>query len=130
MTNRVYKLKQELKDIEETVKSLRYTQAVIITDMPKGTGISDETAQKAEKIIDNYTKRYNELLDKIEEEYEMQKALTDAIASLTPDEQKVIKKRYVDGIKWDYIPAHVNMARGHCFRVHDRAMYKLLTLIR
>lgn len=129
MTETVYKINKEIEDIKEAVKALRHVEAIVIDGMPHSSMISDDTYHKAQKVVDEYNKRLQQLLERIESEYEKQREITDLIVALTPDERKIIEARYLLGIRWDYIPAKVYMSRRECFYKHDAAINKMINKI-
>jgi len=45
---------------------------------------------------------------------------------LDPDERDVIRARYVEKAGWELIPDKIYMSRAKCFRVHNRAILKIL----
>lgn len=128
MTKRVYRIKDEINNIEEAIKYIRYARSVNYSEVPGKSGIQDETYQKAEKIIDSYEKRLNHLLDKIERIYNTQTEITDLLERLSAEERNVIKARYQDGLSWDKITFKVHMSRSACFKCHDRAVKKLVEM--
>jgi len=130
MTYRLGSIKKEIENAKEEVQAIREIDSVVLDGMPKGKGIiSDPTYHKARKIVDKYDKRIKELLTQQEIIMDKQNKLTDIMRTLTAEEYNIIKAKYWDGIKWDFLPAIVNMSRRTCFNVHDKAMFKMLQLL-
>lgn len=129
MTEKVNGIKREMELTRDSIVVLREGKAVVIDGMPHGYTVSDSTCQKVEKIMDIYEKRMNELCDEVEEIIGDQQRVTDLLRWLDPDEYRVIKARYIDGIKWDYIPGEIYISRKQCFRIHDKAVLKMIAKI-
>lgn len=49
---------------------------------------------------------------------------------LNEKERTIICYRYVDGMSWDFIPDKVRFSRTHCFRIHDKALEKMLKFLK
>lgn len=127
MTEKIHGIKKEIDEINAGIEALREsTKTIIITDMPKGGGISDDTYNRVQKIVDEYEKRLNKLTDDLERWLSKQTKTTDLLRDLTPDEYKVIEARYIDGIKWDFVPGRIAYSRKQCFRLHDTAINKMI----
>lgn len=126
MTKTVYRLQEEIALIKESVNSIREAKAYNPSGLPSGNGFKDETYEKAVKITEEYEKRLNKLLEKVEAIYASQKKITSLMEMLTEEERKIIEARYILGLKWDIIPMRTYMSRATCFRHHDGAIAKMI----
>jgi len=127
MASQISKMEAEMKTIGEAVDSIRHMQ-----EMGLGAARSKESSETCRKMQDmlwEYESRFKVLLERIEKIYKRQNVLTDGLAVLTADEQAIIKKRYFEKLKWDFIPLKVHISRRQCFRIHDCAMEKLMRMI-
>ena len=104
---------------------MRQLTAVQCDGMPHGTGTSDPTAKAAAEIVDLYDKRISELKERVCIILDYNRKVEDMLNVLDRDERRVITARYIDGIRWDYIPGRVHISRAWCFRLKARAMKKM-----
>jgi len=118
-------LRREIERVNDKVDAMRDVSAKSYSAV-SGGGLSDVTYLKAEKVVDQYDKEIQRLLDEIGEIQLGRERLNGLLAMLDPEERDVIAGRYIDGIKWDFLPRKVHMSRAKCFRVHDRAIGKML----
>lgn len=121
-------IEKEIKSIKADCQSLREYQAVVIDDMPHSTTVQDTIGNKASKIIDIYEKRITELMDKLEKQIIEKNKLLNLISELTIDEQDVLRAKYIDGLRWEYIPGKINISRAKCFYLHKIAVNKLINI--
>lgn len=119
-------IEKEIKSIKADCQSLREYQAVVIDDMPHSTTVQDTIGNKASKIIDIYEKRITELMDKLEKQIIERNKLLNLISELTIEEQDVLRAKYIEGLRWEYIPGKINMSRRKCFYLHEQAVNKLI----
>lgn len=125
MTETVYRIEKEIKDIEQSVADVRYMQSAISKNVPsKSSG--DATLDKAIQVIELYQKRHKELVDGLANTYCIQQSITDALGILSAEEHKIINLRYFKKIRWDYMSAYMYMSRASCFRLHDKAIAKMV----
>jgi|GEM_PF-6195195 len=94
---------KELDFIREKINVLCSVGASTLTDMPHGTGISDNTFNAVDGIIDlkeTYNERSKVIAKELKEFYQ-QKALVEWIyPKLRPLHQEIIDKRYYKNMKW------------------------------
>ena len=121
-------IEKEIRSIKEDCQSLREYQAVVIDDMPHGTTINDTVGNTAAKIIDIYEKRITELMDKLEKQIIEKNKLLNLISELTIEEQDVLRAKYIDGLRWEYIPGKINISRAKCFYLHKIAVNRLINI--
>ncbi len=112
-------LKQRAAEFEERIKSLR---AVIIDGMPKKQGVKDsigELIAELESIEREYLIK-NELAIK-----ELVKIET-AISTLEiPAERILLRKRYIEGKRWEQIAEDMSYSIRQIHRLHSKALRKL-----
>ena len=68
----------------------------VLTGMPHDSGVSDQTYNAVEKIIDLYQVEINELSAKVNELIDRKKWLDKAYTTLTEDERRIVCLRYND----------------------------------
>lgn len=125
----IKEIEAEISDIKESIISMREFKAVQLTGMPKGSRISSITEEAAEKIIDIYERRINDvLLPRIKNIIALKELAEELIERLTEDERELIEQRYVYRVRWQNIPHHLHMSRSLCFKTHSSAMKKMLGL--
>ena len=121
-------IEKEIRSIKEDCQSLREYQAVVIDDMPHSTTINDTVGNTAAKIIDIYEKRITELMEKLEKQIIEKNKLLNLISELTIEEQDVLRAKYIDGLRWEYIPGKINISRAKCFYLHKIAVNRLINI--
>lgn len=126
VTEKIYGIEKEIELAREEIRAIRESVGATLGGMPRGSAVSDPTYRKAQKIIDKFDKRVESLLEERERIMEGQQRLTDLLKQLDRDEYSVIKARYLEGTRWDYIPMKVYVSRAQCFNLHDRAIGKMI----
>ena len=121
-------IEKEIRSIKEDCQSLREYQAVVIDDMPHSTTINDTVGNTASKIIDIYEKRITELMEKLEKQIIEKNKLLNLISELSIEEQNILRAKYIDGLRWEYIPGKINICRTVCFEKHKKAVNKLIKM--
>lgn len=105
--NRIHALREEIKrDYErmEELRSLAESTTQTLSDMPRGSGVSDKVARYAAQIVDLQISILGHRLDAIEEE----KKITDYVSTITdPLIRLIIKLRHVDLLKWQDIAQQI-----------------------
>lgn len=115
----------EIQALKRDIEYMRQLTAVQCDGMPRGTVTSDPTAKAAAEIVDLYDKRIAELKERVCIILDNNRKVEDMLNVLGRDERRVITARYIDGIRWDYIPGRVHISRAWCFRLKARAMKKM-----
>lgn len=105
--NGISALREEIKrDYEriEELRSLAESTTQTLSDMPRGSGVSDKVARYAAQIVDLQISILGHRLDAIEEE----KKITDYVSTITdPLIRLIIKLRHVDLLKWQDIAQQI-----------------------
>lgn len=115
----------EIEDYKKDIDDMRQLTAVRYDGMPHGTGTSDPTAKAAAEIVDLYDKRIRELRERVQVILDNNRRVEEMLGTLSRDERRVITARYIEGIRWDYIPGRIHISRAWCFRLKTRAMKKM-----
>ncbi|MCL2461418.1 MAG: hypothetical protein FWF44_02030 [Defluviitaleaceae bacterium] len=121
-------IRREIERVNDRIDAMRDLSARTYSMASGGRSLSDVTYLKAEKIIDTYDREITALLDEIGAIQRGRARLNGMLAALSPEERDVITAKYLDNIKWDFMPEKVHISRAQCFRVHDRAIVKMLNM--
>ena len=115
----------EIQALKRDIEYMRQLTAVQRDGMPHGTGTSDPTARQAIEIADIYDKRIAELNGRVRMIMDNRRLVEQMLDILSRDERRVITARYIDNIRWDYIPGKVHISRRNCFRLEEKALKKI-----
>ena len=115
----------EIQALKRDIEYMRQLTAVQCDGMPHGTGTSDPTARQAIEIADIYDKRIAELNGRVRTIMDNRRLVEQMLDILSRDERRVITARYIDNIRWDYIPGRINISRAWCFKLEKRALKKI-----
>lgn len=124
---------ERIKDInlqirlqKETQESMRDIGAVKIDGMPHTNGLSDPVCGAAIKIVDRVEMNIKDLVSELTKIYEMREMMRKLLSSLDDEEYRVISLRYIRHIRWSGLPSRIHCSRSTVFRIHDRAIRKLM----
>lgn len=124
---------ERIKDIniqirlqKETQESMRDIGAVKIDGMPHTNGLSDPVCGAAIKIVDRVEMNIKDLVSELTKIYEMREMMRKLISCLDDEEYRVISLRYIRHIRWSGLPSRMHCSRSTVFRIHDRAIRKLM----
>lgn len=117
---------QEILNLAEVIDAERDIKVSELSGMPKGYGISDEVAKKAERIVDIYCKQIAKVETKIEKLFKDKNTVEHLIEVLDELERKIIELKYFKKYKPWMICSSINYSRGHMFKIHDKAINKML----
>jgi len=129
LKSRIQQIKEEIQGLRVSQQSLREINAIIPSDMPRSKCNDDKMATAVCKIIDIYENRISNLATELQIKLWELEELTSALWMLDEKEYKVIKERYIDSVRWDFIPGRLSYSRRQCFRLHDNAVRKLIKLL-
>lgn len=115
----------EIQALKRDIEYMRQLAAVPCDGMPHGTGTSDPTARQAIEIADIYDRRIEELNNKARMIMDNRRLVEQMLDILSRDERRVITARYIDNIRWDYIPGKVHISRTWCFKLKRKALKKI-----
>lgn len=124
---------ERIKDInfqirlqKETQESMRDIGAVKIDGMPHTNGLSDPVCGAAIKIVDRVEMNIKDLVSELTKIYEMREMMRTLLSCLDDEEYRVIDLRYIRHIRWSGLPSRMHCSRSTVFRIHDRAIRKLM----
>lgn len=124
---------ERIKDIniqirlqKETQESMRDIGAVKIDGMPHTNGLSDPVCGAAIKIVDRVEMNIKDLVSELTKIYEMREMMRTLLSCLDDEEYRVIILRYIRHIRWSGLPSRMHCSRSTVFRIHDRAVRKLM----
>ncbi len=111
--NKIYYLKQEIKDLNIERKAIANALAMNYSGMPHSTGVSDPTHNltlKREKLVEKLYKKQIELVEEIER-------VEDVISTIDDVETRAIaRKRFILNKKWEDIGEEMHIDRTACYR--------------
>jgi hypothetical protein len=104
------KLNQWIKDYEKDLENIREqldkhysVNASVISDMPKGTDISNSTLDKVikiDKLKELYVREADYIAEKLTSLYEQKRLIDDIIPTLTPTQQFIVEYKYFQKLNW------------------------------
>lgn len=119
------KIKKELSQIREILVEIEATyhnvKASHIDGMPKSNAIKDSIGNaiaKIENLRIIYNKKISELID-------FQIKIENAIEKLDAYERMLMRKRYIDGLKWEDICEEINCSWKTAHRLHSKILEKI-----
>ena len=121
-------MRNEIEMIKDRINALRDVSAKAYSLAAGGGSLKDVTYMKAEKVVDTYEREIVVLLWEVAEIQRMRARLNELFKVLEPVERNVITAKYVDNVKWDYMSDKIFLSRAQCFRIHDRAIFKMLNV--
>lgn len=122
----IVEMQCEIAQLERQKEQLAEYKAVQLTGMPNGNGNFDNMGNRIVQI-EKIENRINQIISEIEERMEQnEKLMLLMFEVLTPDEYAVIKERYLNGYRWDFIPGRTMYSRSTCKRLHEKAVKKLI----
>ena len=109
------------KEIEDEIRQLRLDKmfpSVVNDGMPKGTNQSDLSGYAA--LLDE------QISELIQERYKRAKLRADIENSIrameNEDEQRVLRLRYIRGLKWEEIAVEIKYSYMQTHRIHSMAL--------
>lgn len=118
-----YALASATAELVSTRKTADGLRAVVISDLPHGSGGKSDPVgaavcklQAAEKRLAAAAERYRAKLEQIEQ-----------LISLADDAygQSIIRLRWIEGLGFDFIPARINLQRSSMFEHYERAISQI-----
>ena len=112
---------QEILDEIQQLRMDKMFPSVVNDGMPKSNKYSD---------LAEYVVKVAELMEKLKNErFEKIKLMDDILYSISllqnEDEQKVLKLRYIKGLKWEEVALGMNYKWAQMHRIHSRALKNL-----
>lgn len=101
------------------------------TGMPHTYGVSDQTYEHVEKIIDLYQKEIDRYAAEINRLLDLKNKLDKAMAELTEEERRIIYLRYDRGMSMNKIPyiLHWKCGRDKVYKIMGEAQDKIRKMI-
>ncbi|MCI8336963.1 MAG: hypothetical protein HFI72_07415 [Peptococcaceae bacterium] len=115
------------------IESLQAEKEAILKDlggvkpsdgMPHGTGTGDPTGNIAVKI-NELEQMINESINK---RVELRRMIEAAIDSLSPKDGLLMRKRYLEGKKWEQVAVEMNYDYRHVTKIHGFILKKIESL--
>lgn len=128
LDNEIKNLNEELIYTLREIDDLREYSSAGISGMPKSKNNFDSVSESVCKIIDVHDERVKELSEKIKEKINSKEKIIRLIMMLEPSEQRVIRARYLIGMKWEKISDVLHYSRSQCFVLHNSAIFNLISL--
>ena len=116
-----------LRDVTSSVYNVKYGEDDGYASLPRSSGTSDPTFQKAVIVMERYDKRIVRYMDDIDLITYLQQIVGDALEDLTDDEYKIIHARYFVELTWRKIAEKVHLCRNSCVQIHDKALGFMLS---
>ena len=97
------RLRKRFRKYPGTVGQHYSVNASVISDMPKGTDISDNTLDKVikiDKLKELYVREADYIAEKLTSLYEQKRLIDDIIPTLTPTQQFIVEYKYFQKLSW------------------------------
>ena len=94
----------DLENIREQLDKHYSVNASVISDMPRGTDISDKTfaaVERIDKLKILYIEQADYVANKLKKLYSDKQTVEGILPDLNPTQQFIIEKRYFDRLNWD-----------------------------
>ena len=103
--NKLYYLKIEIEDLKKEIENLTVLSSSKVSDMPKGSGISNPTEQyliKKQRLIEKLNKNLEIYIDELTE-------IEEFISNIEDEEIRLIARhRFINNLKWEQIGMKMN----------------------
>ena len=111
--NKLYYLKIEIEDLKKEIENLTVLSSSKVSDMPKGSGISNPTEQyliKKQRLIEKLNKNLEKYIDELTE-------MEEFISNIEDEEIRLIARhRFINNLKWEQIGMKMNYDKSVCYR--------------
>lgn len=96
--------------------------AVSNDGLPHGSGVADPTADTAARA----TKIAAELSQKLNECIDLRLQIEQAVNALNePRERELMRRRYIEGQRWEQVAYEMNYTLRHVTRLHGRILQRM-----
>lgn len=112
-------LRLQAEELEEDIKNLK---AVVVDGMPKGGVVNDSIGNmvaKVEELRNKYLDKYDMALCEL---YKIERFI-DSLDDIT--ERRLIRKRYIQGMRWEDICVDMNYSWKHIHRIHSKILSRI-----
>ena len=118
--------RDHLAGLIEELESVLYGPKVPTIDgMPRGG--SFDNSNKVDKIGDKHDKLQKLYEEKVAELDRRMADIEAAIEPLEPNERKLIRLHYFQGLNWEQVAVEMSYSWRHVHRIHGRIIAKLQT---
>lgn len=121
--------KMEFAEIMGICKNLKTLKALCyenksVTSNAKMADIAEDSVSSS---LEFYENRVSELNLKFNKNMKIRELIDNYVRELEPNEQAVLRARFVEQLKWEYVPAKlaVGCSLRQCYRIYDLALEKL-----
>lgn len=109
---------QEILDEIQQLRMDKMFPSVVNDGMPKGSEQRD---------LSDYVAKLDELIEKLKQErFEKIKRMDDILYHISllrdEDEQRVLRLRYIKGLKWEEVAVNMDYKWAQIHRIHSRAL--------
>lgn len=118
----IHQLNQEILELSETAAAHRDLSAITYSDMPRGSGVSDPTYEKAQKVIDVYLNQVTKTEKRIEELFKKKNQVEAMLEPLSDLEREIIRLRYFKKYRWEMVAASVHYSRRQCINIEKNIL--------
>ncbi len=119
LKNEAEELRIQAERLEEDIRDLK---AVVMDGMPKGGSVNDgigNLVARVDKLRREYLHKYDLALCEL---YKIERC----IESLEDEtERRLMRKRYIQGMKWEDICVDLNYCWQHIHKIHARILRKI-----
>ncbi len=119
LKNEAEELRLQAEYLEDDIKNLK---AVVIDGMPKGSSVNDSIGNlvaRADKLRIEYLKKYDLALCEL---YKIERCI-EGLEDET--ERRLMRKRYIQGLRWEDICIDLNYCWQHIHKIHARILRKI-----
>ena len=110
----IHQLEQEILHLSEVAAAHRELSAITYSDMPRGSGVSDPTYEKAQRIIDVYVEQVSKVERRIADLYDRKNQVEAFLEPLSDIEREIIRLRFFKKYKWEMVADSVHYSRRQC----------------
>ena len=110
----IHQLEQEILRLAEVAAAHRELSAITYSDMPRGSGISDPTFEKAQKILDVYVEQVEKVERRIAILYDKKNQVEAFLEPLSDIEREIIRLRFFKKYKWEMVAESVHYSKRQC----------------
>ena len=118
-------LKRETEQITEELTGLKSqlmsAKGQIITDMPRCQGDDDKMLTGITKLLELQDRYNNKLYSLCIRQIEIEQSLE----TLSPTERRLMRYRYIDGLKWEAIARKMHYSWRQVHNIHCSALHKI-----
>ena len=120
-------IRARVKVIQETIEQLRTEAESVSINLD---GMPHTQGNKTwENLVIKLAEYETELSDEMSALWSKHMEIIRTIGMLDHQHQILLKKRYIDGMRWEQIAYEMHVSWRHCHRIHGRALAELEKII-